>query len=581
MDATELTTERFLEIVEKSRLVEADALAKSLDRLKGEHAGELPSLRHVVKRLRDDKLLTEWQIEKLAGGKYKGFFLGRYKLLGHIGTGGMSSVYLAEHTRMHDLRAIKVLPRRRVDDATYLARFQLEAKAIASLNHPNIVRAFDIDNDGDLHYIVMEYVNGDDLQAIIRREGPMEVVRAVSYIRQAADGLQHSHDTGLIHRDVKPANLLVDRNEQIKLLDLGLALFAVDNDESLTVANNENVLGTADYLAPEQALNSHRVDHRVDIYGLGCTLYFLLTGHPPFPEGTLAQRIAKHQTEMPSSIRKERPDVPGELEGICVKMLQKDPRFRYQKMSDVVEALDRWQAAYEAEQQQTVAAAQAGGQATTGGPAARGPAARGPAAGGPSGAARGRGSETGTSRGIGHHDTVTSQSGDTVAGSPGSTVGQGSMVGRSGLSASDSGRMLPVVPRMKLAGESSGGSTIDLEVESGFRMPSRSGGSSQGGSGSRSGSGARSGIGAAAGRSGRSGLGRRGPAASGVTRAADPKAEAVRRAAAIDAARRSGKPHPAVGTTAPDRTKWLLILGLLLMFAVAVGMGFILARLTG
>lgn len=559
-------------------------MAKSLDRLKAENNGELPSLRRVVSRLRDDKLLTEWQIEKLAGGKYKGFFLGRYKLLGHIGTGGMSSVYLAEHTRMHDLRAIKVLPRRRVDDATYLARFQLEAKAIASLNHPNIVRAFDIDNEGDLHYIVMEYVDGDDLQAIIRREGPMEVVRAMGYIRQAANGLQHSHDTGLIHRDVKPANLLVDSQERIKLLDLGLALFTVDSEESLTVANNENVLGTADYLAPEQALNSHKVDHRVDIYGLGCTLYFLLTGHPPFPEGTLAQRIAKHQTEMPSAIRKERPEVPGELEGICVKMLQKDPRFRYQKMSDVVEALDRWLAAYQADQQQqqTVAAAKSG--AGAGAESGRRPGGISPrdAAGGP----LGRGSDAGSSstspsRNYDHQDTVTAQSGDTVAGSPGSTIGQGSMVGRSGLSASDSGRMLPVVPRMKSPGESSGGSTIDLEVESGFRMPSRGGGSSHGSSGGKSGVGARSGIGGAAPSSSRSGLGRRGAAPSGGTKAADPKAAAVRRAAAIDAARRSGKPQPAVGSGASGRLKWLLILGLLLMFAVAVGMGFILARLTG
>ena len=211
---------------------------------------------------------------------------------------------------MHDQRAIKVLPKARVKDATYLARFQLEAKAIASLNHPNIVLAYDIDNEDDVHYIVMEYVDGLDLQALVKRDGPLDPSTAADWIAQAARGLEHAHSKGVIHRDVKPANLLIDQDGVIRLLDMGLALVTAGDEESLTVANNENVLGTADYLAPEQALNSHTVDHRADIYGLGCTLYFLLTGKPPFSDGTLAQRIAKHQTEMPTSIRKVRPDVP-------------------------------------------------------------------------------------------------------------------------------------------------------------------------------------------------------------------------------------------------------------------------------
>lgn len=340
---SKLTPEKFLEIVEKSGLVEPKKLSGLVEKIREAQGGGLPASTTRLARVFQKKgLLTEWHLEKLLDGKYKGFFLGKYKLLGHIGTGGMSSVYLAEHTKMHDRRAIKVLPKKRVKDSSYLARFQLEAKAIASLSHPNIVLAYDIDNEGDVHYIVMEYVDGLDLQALVKRDGPLDPSTAADTIAQAARGLDHAHKNGVIHRDVKPANLLIDPDGVVRLLDMGLALVGADDDESLTVANNENVLGTADYLAPEQALNSHDVDHRADIYGLGCTMYFLLTGQPPFNEGTLAQRIAKHQTEMPKPIRQVRADCPGELEGICVKMMQKDPKYRYQHGNDVAEALERY-----------------------------------------------------------------------------------------------------------------------------------------------------------------------------------------------------------------------------------------------
>jgi serine/threonine-protein kinase len=340
---SQTSAEKFLEIVQKSRLVEPTKLERFLEKVREQLDGKLPTDARVMARLlRKKGLLTEWHTDKLLNGKYKGFFLGKYKLLGHIGTGGMSSVYLAEHTGLQDKRAIKVLPKKRVADSSYLARFQLEAKAIASLNHPNIVAAYDIDNAGDVHYIVMEYVDGLDLQALVKRDGPLDPSAAADAIAQAARGLAHAHERGVIHRDVKPANLLLDSNNTIRLLDMGLALMGAEDEESLTVANNENVLGTADYLAPEQALNSHSVDHRADIYGLGCTMYYLLTGQPPFNQGTLAQRIAMHQKEMPKPIRQLRPDCPGELEGICVKMIQKDPNYRYQSAGDVAEALERF-----------------------------------------------------------------------------------------------------------------------------------------------------------------------------------------------------------------------------------------------
>jgi serine/threonine-protein kinase len=243
---------------------------------------------------------------------------------------------------MHQRRAIKVLPKDRVNDSSYLARFRLEAQATARLDHRNIVRAYDIDHEKDQHYIVMEYVRGRDLQGMVKEDGPLPLDVACQYMIQAAQGLEHAHEIKLIHRDIKPANLLVDERGVLKLLDLGLALFTNSEMASLTIAHNENVLGTADYLSPEQALNSHQVDHRADIYSLGCTLYYLLTGHPPFPEGTLAQRISKHQSQMPADLRKERSGCPRDLADICMKMMQKKPQNRYQTALDVAEALSGW-----------------------------------------------------------------------------------------------------------------------------------------------------------------------------------------------------------------------------------------------
>lgn len=340
---TKPTVKKFLELAQRSRLVSETELKSALSEYINDQGTALPDDVDVVAEyLMKRELLTDWQVEKLFDGKYKGFFLGKYKLLRHLGSGGMSSVYLAQHTLMNRLRAIKVLPRKRVNDSSYLQRFVLEAQAIAALDHPNIVRAYDIDNDGETHYIVMEFVDGEDLQSMVRRSGPLDAKDAARYTMLAAEGLQHAHESQLIHRDVKPANLLLTGKNAIKILDLGLALFTGDDRTSLTIEHNENVLGTADYLAPEQALSSHDVDLRADIYGLGCTLYFLLTGHPPFPEGTLAQRIALHQSKKPKSILEERSDCPEQLVVICDKMMEKDPDRRYQSMAEAAATLRAW-----------------------------------------------------------------------------------------------------------------------------------------------------------------------------------------------------------------------------------------------
>jgi serine/threonine-protein kinase len=340
-----LLGEQFISFVERSGLVEKDQLAQVLDPLKQSEPAAWEDGERIAERLIEAKLLTRWQCEGLLKGKYKRFFLGQYKLLGLLGTGGMSSVYLAEHMMMHCLRAIKVLPISRVDDSSYLARFKQEAVAAAQLNHPNIVQAFDIAEENGIHYIVMEYVEGRDLQNLVKETGPVDFETAANYIRQASEGLGYAHQKGLVHRDIKPANLLVDGRGVVKLLDLGLARFVDQKAPSLTIAHDENVLGTADYLAPEQAVDSHGVDSRADIYSLGCTLYYLLTGHPPFPTGTLPQRIYMHQNRAPASIYEDRADAPQALVDLCLRMMAKTPEARCQTADEVAAALMTWLAA--------------------------------------------------------------------------------------------------------------------------------------------------------------------------------------------------------------------------------------------
>ncbi len=290
-----------------------------------------------------DGLLTNFQAEQFLQGKWRRFTIGRYKVLERLGAGGMGSVYLCEHKLMRRRVAVKVLPTAKADDPASLERFYREARAVAALDHPNIVRAYDIDQDEKLHFLVMEFVDGANFQEIVKRTGPLDVLRAAHYIRQAALGIQHAHEAaGLVHRDIKPGNILVDRNGIVKILDMGLARFFHDTDDILTKKYDENVLGTADYLAPEQALDSHGVDIRADIYSLGATFYFILTGRPPFAEGTVAQKLIWHQTRQPKSVRLLRPDVPEELAAVIEKAMAKDPAQRYQTPIEVAEVLAPW-----------------------------------------------------------------------------------------------------------------------------------------------------------------------------------------------------------------------------------------------
>ncbi len=341
-----LTAASFLAGVKQSGLIAPDRIDSLLRELLESGVDGNDSVA-IATALVERNALTEWQSEKLLQGRHKGFLLGRYRLLSLLGAGEMSAVYLAEHIMMERRCAIKVLPANKVQDTSYLGRFHREARAVAAMNHLNIVRAYDVDKQTesgtDIHFLVMEYVEGRNLEQIVKDRGPLDYVMAVDTIRQAADGLGHAHQLGMVHRDVKPGNLLVDTHGIVKLLDLGLArFFKTTDEESLTIKHDEKVLGTADYLAPEQAIDSHRVDARADIYSLGCTLYFALSGHPPFTDGTLVQRLLAHQTKTPQSVSYERPDIDESLLDILDKMMAKKTADRYQTAIEVSEALSRW-----------------------------------------------------------------------------------------------------------------------------------------------------------------------------------------------------------------------------------------------
>ena len=255
----------------------------------------------------------------------------------------MGRVFLAEDSLLARQVALKVLPKQRSQGGTGVQRFRREARALAKLNHNNIVRVHDVDTREDTHYIVMEFIDGADLATVVKRQGPLSEDSAAEYIRQTALGLEHAHSSGLIHRDIKPANLLLDSTGTIKILDLGLALLQTDEDASIT-ADPTRTLGTVDYVSPEQALNSHAIDHRTDLYSLGCTLHFLLTGKPPFAVGTNAQRLMAHQSQQPPDINSARAvaglsNVSPWLISVCRKLMEKSPDDRYTSAAQLAEEL--------------------------------------------------------------------------------------------------------------------------------------------------------------------------------------------------------------------------------------------------
>jgi eukaryotic-like serine/threonine-protein kinase len=336
-----LTVVDLCDLIARSELVARPVLDDYITRLKSGAdglPGEVSSFTSAIVR---DGLITPFQAKLLLQGKWKNFFLaGKYKVLEHLGTGGMGAVFLCEHRHMRRRVAVKILPPD-PSDPTHIQRVQHEAQAAAMLDHPNIVRAFDLDREGSLHFLVMEYVDGPSLQYLVDARGRPAVNRAVNYVAQAALGIQHAHDHGLVHRDVKPSNLMLDWSGTVKLLDLGLARFAKSPDNLMSAGDSKTILGTADYLAPEQARSSS-VDARADIYALGGVAHFLLTGKPPFDGGNVAQKLIRHQTEIPPPIHEARPEIPRDLACVVARMLAKDPADRPASGARLIAELRPW-----------------------------------------------------------------------------------------------------------------------------------------------------------------------------------------------------------------------------------------------
>jgi serine/threonine protein kinase len=299
-------------------------------------------------------VLTPFQAERLLAGRSTGLRLGQYRILEQIGGGGMGMVFKAEHRTMRRIVALKMLNSDLLESARAVQLFLHEVRAVARLIHPNIVTAYDANEVSGRYYLVLEFVDGPDLDQLVRAHGLLPVGLACDYARQVANGLQCAHALGMVHRDIKPANILVQRQGPagesspglVKISDFGLARLHAPahehpvNGQSGTILTLDNaVMGTPDYLSPEQARCLHKTDIRSDLYSLGCTLYFLLTGQPPFPGGNALDKLVRHANEQPAPITAVRRDVPVAVLAIADKLMAKRREERFQTPAELAEAL--------------------------------------------------------------------------------------------------------------------------------------------------------------------------------------------------------------------------------------------------
>jgi serine/threonine-protein kinase len=271
----------------------------------------------------------------LEGRIMPGDFLGHFELLDYVGGGGMGRVFRASDTRLARIVALKVLSPDQAADAETVQRFQIEAQSAARLDHENIARVHYVGEDRGIHFIAFEFVEGVNVRVLVEQRGPLPLEEVVGYLLQVADALAHADARSVVHRDIKPSNLIITPEGRVKLIDMGLARLREVNSAAADLTASGVTLGTFDYISPEQARDPRNADTRSDIYSLGCTLFFMLAGRPPFLEGTVLQKLLQHQSEQPPSLREFRPDLPEEVDVILQKMLAKDPAKRYSNAGEL------------------------------------------------------------------------------------------------------------------------------------------------------------------------------------------------------------------------------------------------------
>jgi serine/threonine protein kinase len=315
---------------------------EQMDHLAGVLASRYPDPNRLARHLMRCNWLTTYQAEEVLAGRTAELVLGHYLLLEPLGAGGMGQVFKARHCPLDRVVALKVLQRKYAENPTLVQRFQREARAAARLQHPNVVMALDAGDVRGRHYLAMEYVEGSDLAVLVERFGPFDVAQACDVIRQAALGLQHAHERGIVHRDIKPDNLLLTASEGlVKILDLGLVRldYLPDSGDGQSLTPLNKLLGTIDYIAPEQGRDAHGVDIRADLYSLGCTFYFLLAGRAPWAGVPAHDKLQKQQTEDPAPVESLRPGVPPAVAATVRKLMAKRPEDRFQTPAEVARVL--------------------------------------------------------------------------------------------------------------------------------------------------------------------------------------------------------------------------------------------------